>query len=329
MPPDIQRDWRPTASVETLNQRGEIVWGIREYFHQLGFVEVHTPVLSHDTVIDRYIDPIRVLASELRCQSAGNGELFLQTSPEFGMKRLVAAGMSAIYQIGPVFRAEERGEHHNPEFTMVEWYRVGDDLDAAVGLLSHLICRIMRLDRCEVVSYASAFQQAVTIDPLSASVNELAHAAISRGLSVQLSFSEDRDTWLNLIFAELVQPQLGCQRPTIVTHYPASQSALAQISQHQPGTAERFELFVQGVELANGYHELLNADELAARNREGLQQRAADGKSELPSSSRLIEAMRSGLPACSGCALGLDRLVMVACGHTSIDRVIPFPIERA
>ncbi len=329
MPPDIQRDWRPTASVETLNKRGEIVWGIREYFHELGFVEVQTPVLSHDTVIDRYIDPIRVMASELRCQSAGNDELFLQTSPEFGMKRLVAAGMSAIYQIGPVFRAEERGEHHNPEFTMVEWYRVGDDLESAVEFLSQLICKILRHDRCDVVSYSMAFQQAVKIDPLSTSVDELAQTAIERGLPVECNFSAEKDTWLNLIFAELVQPQLGCQRPTIVTHYPASQSALARISKDQPGTAERFELFVQGVELANGYHELLNADELESRNRDGLRQRAFDGKLELPSSSRLIEAMRCDMPACSGCALGLDRLVMVACGHTSIDRVIPFPIERA
>ncbi len=326
---NCDQSWRPTAAIETLRKRGDIVWKIREFFHTHGFTEVHTPVLSRDSVIDAYIDPIRVMAHELRCQSAGDGEFYLQTSPEFSMKRLVAAGMSAIYQIGPVFRAEERGDFHNPEFTMVEWYRIGDDLDSAIDLLARLVAGVLDRPGVEVVSYSTAFEAATQVDPLSATVAQLASAATRLGLPITEDFSSDKDTWLNLLFSEVVQPQLGQHRPTIVSHYPASQSALARVSNKLQGTAERFELFIQGIELANGYHELLDADELEARNHHTLLQRAADGKDPLPSSSRLLQAMRSGLPDCSGCALGLDRLIMVACNVSTIDQVLPFPIERA
>jgi lysyl-tRNA synthetase class 2 len=152
---------------------------------------------------------------------------------------------------------------------------------------------------------------------------------VSYNLGVAFDWSDDRDDWLNLLFSEVVQPQLGKQHPEIVTHYPSSQSALAQVSPHDDRVAERFELFVDGIELANGYHELLNADELASRNATVNIQRARDGKPTLPHHSRLIEAMRDGLPACSGCALGLDRLLMVLSQSTQIDQVICFPIERA
>ncbi len=321
--------WQPTATRESLERRSEIVWRLRTYFHDHGFAEVHTPIISHDTVVDLNIEPVRIPGGNLDCQGAGGSDLFLQTSPEFSMKRLLAAGMRAIYSIGPVFRAGERGANHNPEFTMVEWYRVGDDLQAGVALVDQLLQAAIGGPASEVITYQEAFVRHTGVDPLTASVAELGELAASNSLGVDANWSDDLDTWLDLLFSELVQPKLGAERPAIVTHYPASQSALAQIAVGDPRTAERFELFVRGVELANGYHELLDASELLRRNAACESKRGELGRRSLPESSRLIDAMRAGIPACSGCALGLDRLIMVATGATRIDEVLAFPIEIA
>ena len=321
--------WQPTASMQSLRHRAELLWQIRSFFHQRAFAEVQTPILSHDTVIDRHIDPVSLPAGQLGLSILGDKRLYLQTSPEFCMKRLLAAGMSAIYELTSVFRAGERGNYHNPEFTMLEWYRVGDDLHQSVQLLSELVCEVLKMEQVEQLTYQAAFGLFAGCDPLSASPLELANIAVKYSLGVDLDWSTDRDDWLNLLFAEVVQPKLGHVLPTIVTHYPASQSALARVSVEDPRTAERYELFVRGVELANGYHELLDAAELERRNQTNLAQRSQDGKLPLPGDSRLLAAMRAGLPACSGCALGFDRLLMVSLGVETIDEVLAFPIERA
>jgi elongation factor P--(R)-beta-lysine ligase len=321
--------WRPTATCDTIERRSEIVWRIRSFFHMHHFAEVHVPVISHDSVVDLNIDPIRIASHSFACPEAGVSDLYLQTSPEFAMKRLLAAGMGSIYSIGPVFRAGERGANHNPEFTMVEWYRVGDDFAAGISLLDQLLQVAIDSAAAETITYQNAFLQHAKIDPLSASVAELASLGAGLQLGVDFDWSDDHDTWLDLLFSELVQPKLGKSRPTIVTNYPATQSALARLSAEDSRTAERFELFVQGVELANGYHELLDASELVGRNEVTEKKRREAGKFPLPINSRLIEAMRSGIPACSGCALGLDRLLMVATQAKSIDEVITFPLERA
>ena len=321
--------WKPTTTCEALVRRSEIVWNLRKYFHDQGFAEVHTPIISHDTVVDLNIEPVRVSGRALDCQGAGDGDLFLQTSPEFSMKRLLAAGMTSIYSIGPVFRAGERGGNHNPEFTMVEWYRVGDDLLAGIRLLDELLRAAIGGPAAELITYQQAFMQHAGLDPLSATAQQLGELAESKNLGVTKDWSDDADTWMDLLFSELVQPKLGFDRPTVVTHYPASQSALARIAESDSRTAERFELFVRGVELANGYHELLDPAELMIRNEQTEAKRRRLGRASLPVSSRLIQAMQSGIPACSGCALGLDRLIMVALGAKRIDEVLPFPIERA
>lgn len=321
--------WRPTATPQALLRRSEIVWQLRQFFHRRGFAEVHTPIISHDTVVDLNIEPVRISGRSLACPGAGTADLFLQTSPEFAMKRLLAAGMKAIYSIGPVFRAGERGTNHNPEFTMVEWYKVGDDMDAGVALVAELVRSILASPEAQVITYQDAFKTYAAIDPLVATAAELSKLAISRDLGVAADWSDDRDTWLDLLFSELVQSQLGLERPIIVTHYPASQSALAKIAASDARTAERFELFVRGVELANGYHELLDPSELMTRNEQTEAKRRELGRPSLPVNSRLIHAMQSGIPACSGCALGLDRLVMVATNAKNIDEVLTFPIERA
>ncbi|MCR9295134.1 MAG: EF-P lysine aminoacylase EpmA [bacterium] len=324
--------WRPTAELALLEARSELLWKLRSFFRTRQFAEVQTPVLSQESVIDRHLQPIRVPRSHLELPgiletSSVASDLYLQTSPEFAMKRLLAAGMSSIYQICPAFRAGERGAQHNPEFTMVEWYRVGDDLQAGVELLGQMMLEVTEFSAFEQITYSEAFQKYAGCDPLTAELAELQTLAADR-LNTPSDFSSERDTWLQLLFDALVQPQLGLERPTVVTHFPASQAALAQVDADDPRCSERFELFLGGVELANGYHELTDGDELANRNRAENRARRQDGTFCLPEESRLVDALRSGFPACSGCALGLDRLLMVLQHATHIDQVIPFPIER-
>ncbi len=321
-------DWLPTASISVLQRRGELLWQLRSFFHQREMVEVQTPLLSHDVVLDRHIDPIPVPGSSLGI-AAVDDSLYLQTSPEFAMKRLLAAGMQRIYQISSVFRAAERGDFHNPEFTMVEWYRVGDGLGEGVRFLAELVAELLETVPAEVETYTAAFQRLVGLDPLECSLEAMIQLALDKHLGVSADWSQHRDDWLDLIFSECIQPALGHLAPSIITHYPASQSALARVAEDDPRTAERFELFVRGVELANGYHELLDAPELVRRNAIVAAQRSQDGKAPLPDRSRLLQAMQAGIPASSGCALGFDRLVMLACKVERIEQVIPFPIERA
>lgn len=321
--------WQPTASVQHVKRRSELLWAIREFFHRRGVLEVQTPILSRDTVIDRHIDPVCLPGAALALADFGEATFYMQTSPEFCMKRLLAAGCGSIYEISSVFRAGERGQYHNPEFTMLEWYLVGADLDQGVSFLAELIEATLGVELVEQVTYQAAFLSALACDPLQATVQELSHLALAAELGVPADWSDERDTWLDLLFSEVVQPSLGRDRPVIVTHYPASQAALARLCASDPRTAERYELFIDGVELANGYHELLDANELEDRNQRSLAQRAADGKPPLPTHSRLVQAMRSGLPPSNGCALGLDRMLMVALGVDNIAQVLPFPIEIA
>ena len=256
--------------------------------------------------------------------------MWLQTSPEFGMKRLLAAGATAIYQVARVFRGGERGAWHNPEFTMVEWYRVGDGMQEGIQLLADLADHVLGLGAADRLSYRQAFLAYAGVDPLAVAAGQLAEVARQRVASVPDGLgSADRDAWLDLLLVECVQPHLGQDRPTILYDYPASQAALALVRDEEPPVAERFELFVRGIELANGYHELLDADVLLARNTAANRLRTADGKYALPEDSRLLAAMRRGLPPCAGVALGFDRLVMLAAGATDIAQVIAFPEERA
>lgn len=316
--------WRPTASLEQLQQRSELLRRTRQFFYSRGFCEVQTPVLGRDTVVDRHLDPIEVAAQSIGLKT-GSPKYFLQTSPEFSMKRLVAAGAKAIFEIGPAFRAGESGKLHNPEFTMLEWYRVGHRFEDGVLFLKELACDLLDAVDCDVLTYADAMQEHAGIDIFTLGTQELARLASQR-FDVDANWSDDRDDWFDLFFSELVQPKLGESCPAILTHYPASQSALAKLSAEDPRTAERYELFYQGVELANGYHELQDAGELHGRNERVNRQRISDGKPPLPVDSEMLHAMRAGLPACCGCALGFDRLQMVTTAAQNISEVLCFPI---
>ncbi len=324
-----QNDFLPTASWSHLRLRAELLARTRAFFHERAFLEVETPLLSADVVVDRNIDPLCVVLPHDPHAPAEGRELWLQTSPEFAMKRLMAAGGEAIYQITRAFRGGESGRLHNPEFTIVEWYRRGDSMEDGMQLTADLCESLLNLGPAERLSYGQAFETHVGIDPHRATAAELADLARTRGLSFSDTLAAgDRDTWLNLLLAELVQPHLGRPRPTLLYHYPGSQAALARVA-GDPPLAERFELFVRGVELANGYHELLDAEVLRGRNRQANEERTAEGKPRLPEASRLLAAMDAGLPACGGTALGFDRLVMLAAGAESLTDVMAFAIDRA
>ena len=321
-------DFRPTANWTNLRLRAELLRRLRDFFHTRGFLEVETPLLSGDTVIDRHLDPFPV---EVDSQSAGSGGTYwLQTSPEFAMKRLLAAGGEAIYQVTRAFRQGELGPLHNPEFTIVEWYRPGDEMARGMQFLSDLCEELLELGPAERISCREAFERYAGIDPHAAETADMRTAAESCGVSVPAGIREDdRDGWLDLLLAERVGPRLGIDRPAIIFDYPASQAALAKIRRQDPPVAERFELFVAGVELANGYHELTDPAILRERNARTNAQRVADGKPRLPQESRLLDAMDSGLPASTGVALGFDRVVMLAAGAKRLDEVITFPFDRA
>lgn len=315
-------NFRSTSTVETLIARSGLLKQLREFFYDSGFDEVETPVLSADTVVDRYLHPISV-------EVAGK-QHWLQTSPEFGMKRLIASGMQAIFQICHAFRDEERGPLHNLEFTMVEWYRVGHSTQEAMDFLGKLITSMLSYSGYDTISYSDAFQQILKIDPLKSTEKELINVIASRDFEPPQDWrGMNRDDWLDLLMTEFIQPRLGFEQPCILYDYPASQSALARLHPEKPLVAERFELFVQGIELANGYHELLDAEQLLQRNIKTNALRQLDDRPELPNDSYLADAMRHGLPDCCGVALGFDRLVMLALGKKSIRDVIPFPFARA
>jgi lysyl-tRNA synthetase class 2 len=325
----IARDFAPTAPWHNLLLRAQLLRRLRSFFDERGFVEVETPLLSADTVIDRHLDPLPVTVFDDPQYPEVGRRMWLQTSPEFAMKRLLASGGAAIYQVTRAFRGGERGILHNPEFTIAEWYRTGDGMDHGMQLLSDLIEQLLELGPAEYQTYQNAFQQHVGIDPHTASIDALQQAAVARDLAIPDSIaSDDRDSWLDLLLVECVEPHLGRDRPTILYDYPASQAALAVV-RGDPPVAERFELYVRGIELANGYHELLDPAVLGSRNSKSNAQRSADGKYQLPEPSRLLAAMQHGLPPCTGVALGFDRLIMIAAGAETIGEVIPFPIERA
>jgi lysyl-tRNA synthetase class 2 len=308
--------WQPTASLAQLQQRAAQLQKIRHFFQQRSILEVETPLLSKSAAPDLHLD-------SLSC-----GQYWLHTSPEYPMKRLLCAGYGDIYQICKVFRADESGRRHNPEFTMLEWYRVGwtmTDLMSEVAELIQTIagtCNVIHLD------YRDAVSNACQLDPFSASDTELQQLASQHsGMDCD---SEDRDTCLDLIMTHLVEPSLAPDSLTFIQYYPASQAALAQktVRNGQP-VAERFEAYLGGLELANGYHELANAEEQRARFQMENQQRQAAGKHIMPLDEAFLAALEQGMPDCCGVALGVDRLIMLATGADHIDQVIAFPFNRA
>jgi len=286
-------DFLPTASLEMLRKRAELLARVRRFFVERDFLEVETPLLSHDTVVDRHLDPLSVTLFSDSRQAERGPKLWLQTSPEFAMKRLLAAGATAIFQVCKAFRGGgEIGSEHNPEFTMVEWYRVGDGYEAGMQLLGDLTEALLGLGSAERLTYREAFKRYAGFDPVLGGLPTPLPAVMTKGA--------DEDMVCDYILASNIGPRLGRGRPTILHDYPVTQAALARVRADNPPVAERFELYVNGIELANGYHELLDPALLRQRNRASNTERFADQKYLLPEESRLLAAMEHGLPACSG-----------------------------
>jgi lysyl-tRNA synthetase class 2 len=310
-----------------LRLRADLLARTREFFGSRGFLEVETPLVSADLILDREIEPFKVLAAATENAAGAEPLLYLQTSPEAHLKRLLVRGAGAIYEITRSFRADERGPLHHREFTIVEWYRLGDDVRAGIQLLSDLCDLLLRRGAAEVVTYREAFLHWAGVDPFAASIRDLQAASGRNPGSPPAIAGDDRDAWLDYLMATAVGPRLGRAAPTIVCDFPAAQAALAKVRDESPPVAERFELFVEGIELANGYHEETAVEELARRQAELRRRRAAQGKPPLPSANRWLEELAAGLPMCAGVALGFDRVVMLAAGLRSLAEVLQFVEE--
>jgi lysyl-tRNA synthetase class 2 len=289
-------------------------------------MEVETPVLSSSGTTDPNIH-------SLSTRVAGfSAPLYLHTSPEFPMKRLLAAGSGDIYQLARVFRDGESGRRHNPEFTMLEYYRLGMDhhelMDDVANLLGELLEGVPGANAPTRVSYREAYKQAAGLDPFTAGASEIMAALAEHNVPLPAQ-TLARGQLTDLLMGAVVAPGLGRQKPCFVYDYPADQAALARIRDEDPPVAERFELFFHGMELANGFHELLDADEQASRFEQDNRQRLSEGLPAVPPDLRMLQALRQGMPACAGVAVGFDRLLMLASDASTLSAVLAFDIMRA
>jgi len=296
----------------------------REFFASRGVLEVETPILSHAAVSDPQIE-------SLATRVAGMGaRTYLCTSPEYAMKRLLAAGSGDIYQVCKVFRDAERGRWHNPEFTLIEWYRLEFDDAALMTEVETLVGCLLaprRLEPAERLSYSAALQRYAGVDAHGASDSDLTESAERHGIVCHAEL--DRDAKLDLLMGLVVGPRLGLDRPCFICDYPASQAALARLKPGLPPVAARFELYLNGIELANGFHELVHAVEQRARFDQELTLRRARGQVESPLDENLLAALAAGMPDCAGVALGFDRLVAIALGAPGLADAMAFTIDNA
>ncbi|PCJ43407.1 MAG: elongation factor P lysine(34) lysyltransferase [SAR86 cluster bacterium] len=335
--------WRPRADKDRLFARATLLKNIRAFFEQRNVLEVETPVLSHAAGTDPNLDSISATYRADSQQAEHNKEqtLFLQTSPEFAMKRLLADGSGAIFQICKAFRNAEQGARHNPEFTLLEWYQ--PDFDEH-QLMDEVMTLLMALGQSfhpqknfsqqpflqqhwHRLTYQSLFEQYLNINPHTISSEELARFAKTK-INIELEHA-NKDIWLDLLFSHSIEPLL--LEPVFIYEYPATQAALATIEKNMDGIeiARRFELVINGMEIANGYYELTDVDEQRRRFLNDQKIRQEQKKANNPLDENLLAAMAHGLPACAGVALGLDRLLMLICGADSIDEVLAFSLDRA
>ena len=322
-------DWRPTAPLDNLRRRAELLAAVRRFFAERGVLEVETPLLGAATATDLHLASLSTTLS-----GPPPRRLWLQTSPELHMKRLLAAGSGPIWQLGKAFRDGESGRRHNPEFTMLEWYRPGWDhhqlMDEVEALLRTTLPELVGEQAGARLTYREAFLRHAGIDPFEADAATLQRRAGELGVAASNAAADwPREEWLHLLLATVVEPQLGRGEVTFIHDFPAAEAALARVRAEDPPVAERFEAFVAGVELANGYHELADPAEQRRRFDHDLAARRERGLPAVPADDRLLAALTQGLPDCAGVALGFDRLVMLALGADTIDDVLAFPVDRS
>ncbi len=314
--------WQPTATLEALRARAEVLHTIRQFFAERGVLEVETPALSQHSVTSPHIQSIRALYQR---PDGKSHEYFLQTSPEYAMKRLLASGSGAIYQVCKSFRNGDQGEQHNPEFTLLEWYRPGFNLNALMDEVDALLQTVLKVNTADRISYQNLFCSYLNLDPLNCTVNDLKKISSLKGIHIVSNTDDwDKDSWLNLLMGHLIEPHLGLEKPIFVFDFPESQAALARTQLEHPELADRFEVYTQGMELANGFYELADAKEQRQRFELDQQQRAQLGYAPMSIDERLLLALTQGLPDCSGVALGIDRLMMALLHSQKIAEVMSF-----
>lgn len=322
--------WKPSASIDVLKARAQFLQKVRAYFDERGVFEVDTPLLSDGVATDPWLS-----AFDVPCMSP-HRHRYLQTSPEFAMKRLIAAGSGAIYSLGKAFRKDEVGARHNPEFTMLEWYRPHWDHHQLMVEVDDFVSTMVGSLPATQTTYQALFETHFQINPHTASIAELQKKAIEQGwVDAQALPELSKDGWCDLLMSYGIEPLLGQDlRPVFVMDFPGSQASLSQIREVREGdhtywVAERFEYYLSGMELANGYHELGCAKEQQARFEADIEQRKAMQLPELPIDTLLISALAHGFPPCAGVALGIDRLLMIHQKLATIAEVLPFAWERA
>ena len=315
-------DWRPRGDRPRWERRARLIARVRGFFADRGVLEVETPVLGACGAMDPAIASFSATGPDGRMR-------WLQTSPEYAMKRMLAAGSGPIYQIARAFRADESGPRHNPEFSLLEWYRPEYDHHRLMDEVGDLVVAMLGCAPARRVAYDRACRELAAVDIDTATDEMLRDRAKEAGASARTVAELDRDGCLDLLLSHVIEPglsRLAGSRAVFLYDYPASQAALARVSGKEDGErAERFELFVDGLELANGYHELIDADEQRRRFEAERARRRAGGLPRMEIDERLIAAMSCGMPPCSGVAVGLDRLVMLALGLSRIEDAIPFP----
>ncbi len=319
-------DWQPTASLTILGQRAKILSRIRAFFAEHDVLEVETPLLSHATVTDSHI--MSITAPFKKIGSEKEDICYLQTSPEYAMKRLLAAGAGSIFQITKAFRQGEVGRLHNPEFSMLEWYRLGFDHHALMDEMDQLLQAVLQLPPATRMSATQVYQHYLGINPHSASIEALKTCA-KHHIELLPDMQDDKNSWLDLLFTHCIEPYLGQDAPFFLYDFPISQAALAKIRQEDPLVASRFEMYFKGVELANGFHELQDAVEQRKRFEKELAYRKQYHLAEVPMDERFLAALQYGLPDCAGVALGIDRLIMLALNCESIADVMSFAFFSA
>ena len=317
------KHWPPTCSAALLHKRSELYQSIRIFFSEKGVLEVDTPILSQSASCDVNLDSFSTTFNQR--------PYYLQTSPEFAMKRLLASGSGSIFQIAKSFRQGESGRYHNPEFTLLEWYRVeftmADLIEEILELLMNCFNENLSFSS---VSYERLFHRYTNINPHEATIEELLAYAASEGNPEMASVCGDSlSNCLDYVFSQYIQPKLKPNLVYIVTDYPVCMAMLAKLSEGLSPTAKRFEVYFSNIELANGYEELTDASEQQQRFQQELEERRDVGADSVPMDRYLLAALETGLPNCSGVALGLDRLLMLMTKAASIDEVLTFPINRA
>ena len=327
--PDNLIDWQPGTTLSTLQARAQLLQRIREFFARHDVLEVETPLLGSCFGTDPTIEPFECRYPHIPYQPIRT--LYLQSSPEFYMKRLLADGSGPIFQVSKAFRNGEAGQRHNPEFSLLEWYRPGFSAQQLMEEVVDLMCYL--LDKAQPVveyhAYADLFAEQCQLDIFTVDVAALQAYAVEQQIPDADRLEWDKDAWLQLLMTECIEPRFRPNHLTFVTDYPASQAALAELNPQDPSTAARFELYYQGLELANGFQELTDAGQQAARCTADNAVREQQGQQTLPIDTAFLTALQAGIPTCAGVAIGLDRVLMSALGLKDIDQVQTFTLRRA